>query len=78
MFYSELTNKEYSFDGLTDGDDLADYYVFTLNLSDIPDGEYKYTIDDDACGLIILGDLQIKANNVVYDDNNNKFIVYGE
>lgn len=74
-FTSEITNKSYSFD-VRDEDNLFDYYVFTLDLSDLPDGEYKYNIDEDACGLIILGDLT--KINTIYDKNNNKYIIYGE
>lgn len=74
VFKSEITNKEYSIEDLTDEGNLSDYYVFTLDLSQFDDGEYKYKIDEDACGLIILGELN--PNNIEYKDNNNKYVVY--
>lgn len=74
--YSEMTNDEYSLECVDEGG-LSDFFVFTMDLTNIPDGEYRYRIDEDACGLIILGELAY--NNTSYtDENNNKFIVYGE
>lgn len=78
LLHSELTNEDYKFDDVLDTGDLIDYYVFTCDFSNIPDGEYKYNIDNDACGLIILGDLnkKTKEENVIFTENNNKYIVY--
>lgn len=76
LLKSELTNEEYKLDNLTDLDDLYDYYVFNCNFSNIPDGEYKYIIDDnDACGLLILGKVESKINEVIYTEDQ-KYIVY--
>lgn len=36
---------------------LKDYYYFLIDFSDVPDGEYVYTIDAIERGLIIIGDL---------------------
>lgn len=77
LLKSELTNKEYLFSELLDKDGLVDYYSFILDITNIPDGEYKYYIDDnDACGLIIIG--EPSSSSTSYSEHNNKFIVYGE
>ena len=45
----------YSFD-LEDEDLLSDFYVFTLDLSEIPSGEYTYEVGCDSSGIIRIGD----------------------
>lgn len=42
-FISELTNNEYIFKSV-DEQNFMDYYVFTLNLKDLENGEYVYQI----------------------------------
>lgn len=42
-FVSEYTNKEYLFN-VVDEKNFMDYFVFTLNLEDIPEGEYVYKL----------------------------------
>lgn len=78
LLHSELTNKDYKLEQLTDKDSLIDYYKFVCNFLEIPNGEYIYTIDDNAaCGLIILGEVNSTINNIEYvDEDNNKYIVY--
>lgn len=76
LLHSELTNKDYIIDNLVDNDNLYDYYKFECNFSNIPDGEYKYIIDDNmATGLIILGNVKRTINEVVYSEDP-KYIVY--
>lgn len=45
----------YSFD-LDDDDLLSDFYVFTIDLSEIPSGEYTYEVGCDSSGIIRIGD----------------------
>lgn len=76
LLHSELTNEDYKLEDLIDNDTLYDYYKFNCNFSNIPDGEYKYIIDDNiATGLIILGNVKRTINEVVYSDDP-KYIVY--
>lgn len=79
LLKSELTNKEYILSDLEDKDNLVDYYKFICDFANIPDGEYIYKIDEDACGLLILGDLKSIIEKVEYvEENNNKYIVYND
>ena len=41
---SEVTGKEYVFDGMCDADAYKDYYVLLLDLRPCEDGEYVYTL----------------------------------
>lgn len=52
---SEFTLEEYTFE-VEDLDTISDYYVFAIDFSNVVDGEYKYHIDDVACGIIQIGD----------------------
>lgn len=38
-----------------------DFYMFELDLSNIPDGEYKWVINNYECGLLIIGDLKMES-----------------
>lgn len=42
---------------VTDTKNLKDYYYFLIDFTDVPDGEYVYTIDGVEKGLIIIGNL---------------------
>lgn len=78
LLHSEFTNKDYIIDNLVDNDNLYDYYSFVCNFSEIPNGEYVYTVDDgDACGLLILGNLKSTVESVEYE-TNQKYIIYGD
>lgn len=55
-----LTNiaqvKDYSFTGLTNTSNTNLFYQFTIDLSELPNGEYKYAINDKYIGLLRIGD----------------------
>ena len=56
--YSELSKITYTY-VLTDRDNLPDFYVFDVDFSDLPDGEYIYQVDtEDAKGLILIGNTE--------------------
>lgn len=70
---SEVTAREYTFSGKPDTAGYADYYCPILELADVPDGEWIYTITDgeiENTGLLHIGKLEAtekveyKANNV--------------
>lgn len=73
------SNKEYFFDNCVD-EHLAniDYYTFSLNFKDLPEGEYEYIIFDSnndivGKGLIRLNELE--QDNIYYN-KNNEYIAY--
>lgn len=51
------------------------FYKVNLSLEDIPDGEYKYSINEYECGLIIIGDL--KETSKTRNDNDT-YIQYDQ
>ena len=55
------------------------FYKVNLSLDNIPDGEYKYSINDYEQGLLIIGDLKetSKAHNVndTYIQNDDDYEV---
>ena len=55
------------------------FYKVNLSLDNIPDGEYKYSINDYEQGLLIIGDLKetIKAHDVTdtYIQNDDDYDV---
>lgn len=51
------------------------FYKVNLSLEDIPDGEYKYSINEYECGLIIIGDL--KETSKAHNDNDT-YIQYDQ
>lgn len=61
---SEATLQEYEFFPEDDGC-LNDYYIFHINFSEIPDGEYRYNINVIDNGLIRIG--EIKAEKTQYN-----------
>lgn len=73
------TNKKYEFVDIEDRHLVqCDFYSFFLNFSNLPEGEYEYTIFDSnndivGKGLIRLNELE--ENNVSYN-KNNEYIVY--
>lgn len=78
-----IGEEEYEIGMLQDGNLFEDFYSFRLNFSDIPDGEYKYTIDDYERGLIIIGDLTVNSiapsDKDTYNQYENKdAIIYYE
>ena len=76
LLKSELDNKFYGFD-VTDENYLSNYYSFSIDFSDIPNGEYTYQIDDEEKGLLRIG--EIEYDHTDYENNeNNDYIVYGD
>lgn len=68
---------------LRDSGDYSDFYVFNTDFSELPDGEYKYKIDDYEKGLIIVGDLKVNSKSPndkdTYEQYENKDnIIYYE
>lgn len=67
-FKSEITNQEYVFSGQPSY--TGDYYVFNIDFSLIPDGEYIYHAGNDR-GIIRIG-TYLEPNKVSYTaDNKN-------
>ena len=58
------------------------FYKVNLSLEDIPDGEYKYSINDYEQGLLIIGDLKetSKAPDVndtyIQNEDTDEYISY--
>lgn len=69
---SQATNQSYSFSGLTDASGYTDYYTFSINFSDVKNGEYEYRIGKDK-GLIQIG--KISHTHTSYKKDNT-FIEY--
>ena len=55
------------------------FYKVNLSLGDIPDGEYKYSVNDYEQGLLIIGDLKetSKSHNAndTYIQNDDDYVV---
>lgn len=69
---SKITNKLYEFDVEDEGS--RDFYVIKMDFSTIPNGEYEYTIDNDAKGLLRVGDLAIQST--AYNADKDGVIYY--
>ena len=54
---SEITNKSYSFSGLTDESNSKNYFKFLVDFSQVDDGEYNFSISDVSSGLIRIGQI---------------------
>lgn len=73
------TNKKYTFSGLDDKHLVpVSFYTFFINFTDVPEGEYEYSIFDSnnnvvGTGLIRLNELE--QTNTVYN-NNRTYIAY--
>ena len=80
LLFSELSNKKYEFLKRTDEKNLYDYYVFTLDLSEVEDGEYVYYVKNDgnivSKGVLNIGDINTNTTNTTYVGNDSKFIIY--
>ena len=51
-------DEEYDIGTYEDLGTYENFYKVNLSLGDIPDGEYKYSINDYEQGLLIIGDLK--------------------
>lgn len=67
-----IGEEEYEL-SLIDSGDYSDFYVFNADFKDIPDGEYKYIIDDYEKGLIIVGDLTVNSITPNDKDTYNQY-----
>lgn len=70
---NEATNKIYVFDNLIDQSNTKLYYLFYLDFSDMPEGEYKYKIDNMAKGLLRIGHVK---NEYTSNVNEDEIIIY--
>lgn len=72
-------DEEYDIGTYEDTGMYENFYKVNLSLGDIPDGEYKYSINDYEQGLLIIGDLKetSKAPNVndTYIQNDDDYDV---
>lgn len=74
--------EEYDIGTYEDLGMYENFYKVNLSLVDIPDGEYKYSINDYEKGLMIIGDLKetSKAPDVndtyIQNDDNYDIISY--
>lgn len=79
MLFDRGTNKEYTFSGLIDRHLInISFYTFFINFSNVPKGEYEYSIIDSnedivSTGLIRLNELELDIS--VYDDSRT-YIAY--
>ena len=55
-------DEEYDIGTYEDLGTYENFYKVNLSLGDIPDGEYKYSINDYEQGLLIIGDLKETSN----------------
>ena len=71
--------EEYDIGTYEDLGMYENFYKVNLSLGDIPDGEYKYSINDYEQGLLIIGDLKetSKATDVTdtYIQNDDDYEV---
>lgn len=71
--------EEYDIGTYEDIGMYENFYKVNLSLGDIPDGEYKYSINDYEQGLLIIGDLKetSKATDVndTYIQNDDDYEV---
>lgn len=73
------TNVKYHFGGLEDKHLVSfSFYTFFINFSNVPEGEYEYTITDSnnnkvGTGIIRLNELE--QENIIYNDNRT-YIAY--
>lgn len=79
MLFDRGTNKEYTFSGLIDRHLInISFYTFFINFSNVPKGEYEYSIIDSnedivSTGLIRLNELESDIS--VYNDSRT-YIAY--
>ena len=73
--HSELTQKSYTF-SVVDSGNSNRYYKFTVDFSDVDDGEYNYSISGIDTGLIRIGEIN-KEYSVSSFDDDVEVIQYG-
>lgn len=77
LYLFSESGLRYSFKGLEDISEIALYYEFNIDFSEVEDGEYEYLIDNikNDVGIIRIGNVRptFKENN-----DSNKIIQYNE
>ena len=72
-------DEEYDIGTYKDIGMYENFYKVNLSLGDIPDGEYKYSINDYEQGLLIIGDLKETSKapdvNDTYIQNDDDYDV---
>ena len=66
--HSELTQKSYTF-SVVDSGNSNRYYKFTVDFSNVDDGEYNYSISGRDTGLIRIGEIYQNYSVSVFDDD---------
>ena len=66
--HSELTQKSYTF-SVVDSGNSNRYYKFTVDFSDVDDGEYNYSISGIDTGLIRIGEIYQNYSVSSFDDD---------
>ena len=75
--HSEITQKTYSFNVVDEGSSKR-YYKFTLDFSEVDNGEYDYSINDLETGLIRIGMVESSTPELVEYVDEYNIIQYGE
>ena len=66
--HSELTQNSYTF-SVVDSGNSNRYYKFTVDFSDVDDGEYNYSISGRDTGLIRIGEIYQNYSVTSFDDD---------
>lgn len=75
--HSEITQKTYSFNVVDEGSSKR-YYKFTLDFSEVDNGEYDYSINDLETGLIRIGMIESSTPELVEYVDEYNIVQYGE
>lgn len=75
--HSELTQQTYTFNVVDEGRSKR-FYKFTLDLENIPNGEYDYNINEVETGLIRIGAVALSTPEVVTYTEEVNIIQYGD
>ena len=75
--HSELTQRTFTFN-VTDEGNSKRFYKFTLDLSEVSNGEYDYNINNIETGLIRIGAIELSTPEVVSYSEEVNIIQYGD
>lgn len=75
--HSELTQRTFTFN-VTDEGNSKRFYKFTLDLSNVDNGEYDYNINNIETGLIRIGAIELSTPEVVSFSDEVEIIQYGD
>lgn len=73
--HSEVTNKDYKFN-FQEIPDCKDYHHMFLDLSDVPEGEYVYSIGEDK-GVVRVGDYKADEKTYKHKETHKEYNIYG-